>query len=265
MLVLLPPSEAKAPGGDGAPVGRRPVLSTPELAAPRAGLLAALRTAARSDPASLAAGLKLPASVAAAAIAADVRAGTAPTMKALDRYRGVVYQSLDPASLSRTARLRAEGEVLVTSGLWGVVRGGDLVPDYRVPASGRVPGLGGVGAHWRSPLAAALPLLVGDQPVLDLRSTDYRALWRPGPELCDQVVTVRVLAERGTGSRRTTAAVSYHAKHVKGLLVRHLVTARRRHTDPMAAIADAASALELRVVVTSQRSHQSVDLVGRYP
>jgi cytoplasmic iron level regulating protein YaaA (DUF328/UPF0246 family) len=262
VLVLLPPSEAKAPGGDGPPVGRRPVLSTPELAVPRAVLLAALRTAARTDRVGLVAGLKLPASVAAAAIAADVRATSAPTMKALDRYRGVVYQALDPASLSRAARRRAEDEVLVTSGLWGVVRGADLVPDYRVPASGTVPGLGGVSAHWRPALADSLPRLVGDRPVLDLRSTDYRGMWRPGPELRDQVVAVRVLAERGTGSRRTTAAVSYHAKYVKGRLVRHLLTARRRPTDPMTAIADAAAALELRVAVTS---HGSVDLVGRYP
>ena len=70
------------------------------------------------------------------------------------------------------------------SGLWGVVRGGDLVPDYRVPASGTVPGLGGVDRalarrRWRT----AMPALVGDQPVLDLRSTDYRGMWRPGPEL----------------------------------------------------------------------------------
>ena len=48
-----------------------------------------------------------------------------------------------------------------------------------------------------------MPGLVGDQPVLDLRSTDYRALWRPAAALRDQVVAVRVLAERpGPGQRR---------------------------------------------------------------
>ena len=118
--------------------------------------------------------------MAAAALAADARAASAPTMPALDRYTGVVYQALDVATLTPAARRRADGLVVVTSGLWGLVRGGDLVPDYRVPASGTVPGLGGVAAHWRAPLAAALPELVGDQSVLDLRSTDYRGVWRPG-------------------------------------------------------------------------------------
>ena len=216
MLVLLPPSEGKAAGGDGPPVGRRPVLSTPDLARGRSDLLGALRRAARADPAGPGRGLRLPAGVAAAALVADARARTAPTMPALDRYTGVVYQALDVASLTPAARRRAEDLVLVSSGLWGVVRGGDLVPDYRVPASGTVPGLGGVTAHWRLPLAAAMPAVVGDHAVLDLRSTDYNGMWRPTGELAERVVAVRVLAQRGTGARRTTSVVSFHAKTVKG-------------------------------------------------
>lgn len=261
MLVLLPPSEGKATGGDGPAVGRRPVLSTPELAAPRAALLAALRRAARADRSGLAAGLRLPPSSAAAALTATTSAGSAPTLAALDRYTGVVYQALDVAGLSPSARRRAEATVVVASGLWGVVRGGDLVPDYRVPAAGTVPGHGGVTAHWRRPLALAMPRLVGDQPVLDLRSTDYRGMWRPPAGLRDQVVAVRVLAERPTGA---VGQVSYHAKWVKGLVVGHLVRSRRTYADPMAALADAAEALELRVVDTSTAAERSVDLVGRY-
>ena len=87
--------------------------------------------------------------LAAAALAADRAVATAPTRPALDRYAGVVYAALDAGSLTAGARRRAEEQVLVLSGLWGVVRGGDPVPDYRVPASGSVPGLGPVAAHWR--------------------------------------------------------------------------------------------------------------------
>ena len=48
--------------------------------------------------------------------------------------------------------------------------------------------------------------------------------------------------------------------------MRHLVTSRRRHTDPMAALHDAADALDLRVELPSPgRFPQAVDLVGRYP
>ena len=130
-----------------------------------------------------------------------------------------------------------------------------------MPAAGTVPGHGGVAAHWRRPLAAAMPGLVGDQPVLDLRSTDYRAMWRPASDLREQVVAVRVLAERPTGA---VGPVSYHAKWVKGLVVGHLVRSGRTYADPMVALAEAAEALELRVVDTSTATDRSVDLVGRY-
>ena len=268
MLVLLPPSEGKTPGGEGPPVGRRPSFGAPGLARPRAELLEALRRAARAAPEDLCRGLKLPTSVAPAALKAVASAATAPTMAALDRYAGVVYQGLDVASLSAAARARADEQVLVVSGLWGVVRGGEQVPDYRVPAAGRVPGLGGVAAHWRRPLADVLPGLVGDRTVLDLRSSDYLGMWRPDADLRDRVLVVRVLAERVSGSSRTTSAVSYHAKWVKGLVTRHLVRSRRQWKDPWSALADAAGALDLRVVDTSTggpRGGWSADLVGRYP
>ncbi len=261
MLVLLPPSEAKTAGGEGPPVGRRPSLSTPGLAAPRAALLAAVRRAARTDRPGLAAGLRLPASLARESLRVTLAAGSAPTMAALDRYAGVVYQALDAATLGPAALRRARESVLVVSGLWGVVRAGDLVPDYRVPASGTVPGHGGVAAHWRGALAEAMPALVGDQPVVDLRSTDYRGMWRPAAGLRDQLVAVRVLAERPGGD---VGPVSYHAKWVKGLVVRHLVTSRRLPADPVAALASAADVLGLRLVDTSSSAQRSVDLVGRY-
>lgn len=258
---MLPPSEVKTPGGSGPALGRRPQLSTPALAGARAELTAALR---RAGTAALAAGLRLPDGLAAAALSANRAVATAPTMPALDRYAGVLYAALDVPTLTAAARRRAAEQVVVFSGLWGVVAGGDLVPDYRVPAGGTVPGLGGVTAHWRGPLQEVLPLLVGDRPVLDLRSSDYGAMWRVSAAMCDQVVAVRVLAERGTGGRRTTGPVSYHAKSVKGLVVRHLVAARRAHGEPMAALSDAADALGLRVVDTSTPRARSADLVGPF-
>lgn len=225
-------------------------------------LLRALRGAARDDPEALVAGLKLPASAAAPALAANRAAGTAPTLPALDRYTGVLYAALGVDSMSAASRRTAEESVLVFSGLWGVVRGGDCIPAYRVPASGVVPGFGGVTAHWRGPLAQVAPVLVGNQPVVDLRSTDYAGMWRPAGAMRDRFVVVRVLADRGRGVPRP---VSYHAKLVKGEVTRFLVTGRRRWTDPLEAVRAAAEALDLSIADrgAGPAGHQ-VDLLGRY-
>ena len=80
----------------------------------------------------------------------------------------------------------------------------------------------------------------------------------------EQVLAVRVLAEKGSGARRTVGPVSFHAKTVKGLVARHLVAGRTRYRDPMTAVTAVADALDLRVGDTSTRAGRSVDVIGRY-
>ena len=116
LLLLLPPSEAKTPGGDGPPVGACPELSTPDLAEPRAVLMGAIRRAADRRTTALATGLKLPPGVAAEALVADRQVATAPTRPALDRYAGVVFASLDAPTLTAAARRRAESTATATTG-----------------------------------------------------------------------------------------------------------------------------------------------------
>ena len=104
--------------------------------------------------------------------------------------------------------------------------------------------------------------------MLDLRSTDYAAMWRPAGPLRTQVLAVRVLAERGNGRDRTVGPVSYHAKWVKGRLARHLLSSRRRPRtvrDLVAAVEAAADELDLRVEDRGTPAAPALDLVGRYP
>ncbi len=87
-------------------------------------------------------------------------------------------------------------------------------------------------------------------------------------DLRPQVVSVRVLAERGTGAAHKVGPVSYHAKWVKGLLARHLLAGRRRPRtvrDLVAAVCAAADALDLRVEDRGTPAAPALDLVGRYP
>ncbi|ADB77515.1 peroxide stress protein YaaA [Geodermatophilus obscurus] len=211
MLVLLPPSETKAPGGDGDPLDLA-ALSWPELTDVRAGLVEALVELAGDLPAARAALGLSPTQDDEVARNAELLG--APTMPALARYTGVLYDALDVRSLTRAQRARADRRLAVGSALFGVVRATDRIPAYRLSAGSALPGRPTLRALWRPTLG---PLLAAvDELVVDLRSSAYAAL-APVPG----AVTLDVLCERPDGTR---VVVSHSNKAHKGRVARLLAT-----------------------------------------
>lgn len=211
MLVLLPPSETKNPGGDGAPL-ELTALTAPELTPLRAGLVEVLvRLAADVPAARTALGLS-PAQD--DEIARNARLTSAPTLPAVQRYTGVLYDALDIASMTRAQRARADRRLAIGSALFGVVRAGDPIPAYRLSAGSALPGMPTLRTFWKPALAQVLAGI--DDLVVDLRSGSYAAL-APVPG----AVTVRVVSEQSDGTR---AVVSHFNKAHKGRLARLLAT-----------------------------------------
>ncbi|KAA2258584.1 peroxide stress protein YaaA [Solihabitans fulvus] len=240
MLVLLPPSETKADGGDGPPLdlGR---LSFPDLNPVRGKLVDALVDLAADVPASLAA-LEL-SERQAGEVARNAELLTSPTLPALARYTGVLYDALDLGGLSRGERTRAYRRLAVASALFGVVRGGDPVPGYRLSGGSVVPAIGSLRGLWRPVLEPQLSTV--DDLVIDLRSGTYAALAR-----VPDAVVVRVVSDDGGGVRK---AVSHHNKSHKGRLARALATVSRepRTVD---GVIRAATAAGLRMERTGERT-----------
>jgi cytoplasmic iron level regulating protein YaaA (DUF328/UPF0246 family) len=234
--ILLPPSETKTVGGSGRPIDGR--ADAGPLATPRAAVREALRTLLDGDAASATKSLLLPAGVAREALAANAVVTRAPTCVALRRYAGVLYEGLGFGTLSPQARGVAGRSILICSGLFGVVRGDEPVPPYRVPAQATLPGLGIVGTYWRSVLRTVLPPMLGRGLVIDLRSSDYAAMWRPAPELASRVLTVRVLSPAPRGGH---AVQSYASKLAKGRLAAALV-ARAAAGESVEAVDDVVTA-----------------------
>jgi len=188
-------------------------------------MLAALDSLTTGDAKSAATALLLPSGVAASALAVNSRVASSPTAKALMRYAGTVYDGLGYASLEPAAQRVAARSVYVFSGLFGVVRGDELVPDYRVPAKASLPGIGVAGTAWRPVLDDALPPLLGKGLIVDLRSSDYAAMWRPRGAIAGRTITVRVLSPLPGGG---LGVVSYPSKYAKGRLAAALAQAVAR-------------------------------------
>jgi len=211
VLVLLPPSETKHPGGDGAPLDLA-ALTAPELTPLREQLVEAVVSLSADVPAARAAlGLSAKQDD---EIARNAALRTSPTMPAIERYTGVLYDALDVRSLTRAQRSRAAGRLAVGSALFGLLRADDAVPAYRLSAGSTLPGLPTLRSTWKPVLTDVLADI--DDLVVDLRSGAYAEL-APVPG----AVTVQVLSERPDGTR---AVVSHFNKAHKGRLARLLAT-----------------------------------------
>jgi len=214
VLVLLPPSETKAIGGDGAPLDLD-ALSFPELNAVRDKLVTALTDLARDVPASLKALDISERQVDEVHRNAQLR--TSETMPALSRYTGVLYDALDFRTLKKADRERAYGRLAVASALFGVVRGGDPVPAYRLSGGSTLPAHGSLRTLWKPALEPVLT--EADEFVVDLRSGAYSSLAK-----IPHAVVVRVVTSEGK-------VISHFNKAHKGLLARAIATSKAEPKD----------------------------------
>lgn len=213
MFVLLPPSETKAPGGDGPPLDLEE-LAYPELNPVRRKLAEAL-TELATDPDT---GLRVLGLSARQEheLARNAELFDSPSLPALERYTGVLYDALDIGGFTKAGLAKAQRRLGVASALFGVVRGGDRIPAYRLSGDSKPPAIGALPALWRPVLEPVLGEL--DELVVDLRSGAYAKLAR-----IPYAVTVRVVTENAAGVRKT---VSHHNKAYKGKLAAVLANAR---------------------------------------
>jgi len=212
VLLLLPPSETKRTGGTGEPLDLNH-LRYPSLTSQRRVLVRELRSLARHPEAMMAA-LKL-GRTQAGEVAHNRALTTAPTMAALDRYTGVLYDALDAPTLTLADRDWAAAHVLVHSALFGPIGALDPIPAYRLSTTSRLPGLV-LKQHWGPRIAALLAREPG--LVLDLRSAGYVALGA-APARAGSVV-LRVVTETPDGQVR---ALNHFNKTAKGRFTRALI------------------------------------------
>jgi cytoplasmic iron level regulating protein YaaA (DUF328/UPF0246 family) len=187
-VVLLPPSEGKASGGRGHPWAPG-TGSFPDLDEARARVLAALGSAST--------------------VADD------PTLPAIERYTGVLYRELDAATLTPAGKRRLARQVLIVSGLWGLVGPRDPIPTYRLKMSARLDGIGRLSSWWRPQLTEVLAPRLRGAVVWDLLPIEHAAALNWDQLAPRRRVTARFLDANG----RT---VSHWNKLLKGTIVRGL-------------------------------------------
>ena len=231
MLIFLPPSETKRDGGDPARTLSLDALSFGQLTKPRERALSAMRRLARNRGA--AAALRL-GPTQARELERNKQLESGPTMAAIERFEGVLYEGLDVSTLPPDARAFAHDHVVIASALFGLVGPDDPIPAYRLSPDSRLPGTPRK-ALWSAPVAAVLAAAPG--LFLEGRAAaDVARGPAPGRE---ESWYLRVVSEGDDGRRR---ALNHFNKKGKGEFVRALLMAGIDHPHAASLIAWAATA-----------------------
>jgi cytoplasmic iron level regulating protein YaaA (DUF328/UPF0246 family) len=231
VIVLLPPSETKRAGGDGPPLAVD-ALSWPELGVLRNELVNELVDLA-ADPRECRRALGIsPAQD--AEIERNAALLSAPTLPALRRYTGVLYDALSYQTLSANERALAGSRVFVQSALFGLISGATAIPWYRLSATSSLPGLN-LSKIWSSAHQTLWQQLQG--PFLDLRSKAYAVL-APVPQQLESYQLEVLDANSGR-------ALNHFNKKAKGAFTRSLLS----QPATLAGAAKAATAADLKLEI----------------
>lgn len=152
-VLLLPPSEGKAKDGD-----------TSHPWAPRLGSFGAVLETSRvqivvrlrKEKGGTQKLLGVSGAHLTRAQSSNMQLIGAPCLPAWQRYTGVVWDHLDLASLTATQHNAFIKRIIVPSGLLGLVRADDQIPDYRLKMGARLAPFGAMSKFWNEAVTDAL-------------------------------------------------------------------------------------------------------------
>lgn len=138
-----------------------------------------------------------------------------PTLPAWQRYTGVVWDHLDISSMTAAQKKAVTSRLFVPSGLLGIVRADDPVPDYRLKMGARLTPFGTMSKWWRDDLTDAFATVVKKRVVIDVLPNEHRSAFD-----FSRLPTVQHI---DLVSRSGGIVGGHNAKAAKGLLIRHLL------------------------------------------
>ena len=215
ILILVPPSEAKTPGGtmrvsvgafdDALGDDRRRVIE------------ALIQTLDRSTTRRQEIMLNARGPLLERALESTRRLGDEriARLAAWQRYSGVVWSHLAPESLGPALRRR----LLVPSSLYGITTAEDRIADFRLKMNVGVVPLGTMAAYWKPKVTAVLAAHATRSTIVNLLPLEHEAAIDLA-ELARTRNIVRIQFIDGEGG----TTVGHDAKAVKGILARALLT-----------------------------------------
>lgn len=123
-------------------------------------------------------------------------------------------------SLDDKARESFATSTIIMSGLFGMLRPSDLIPDYKLKMAAPLLRRKTCSSVWKPVITKALAPDVADSVIWDLLPGEHAAAWDPSKLSYKARFTVKFLERKADGQLKT---VTHLSKLLKGALVRHLV------------------------------------------
>jgi cytoplasmic iron level regulating protein YaaA (DUF328/UPF0246 family) len=211
MIFLLPPSETKEPGGKKIVKS----LTHKELDKTRKLLQLALMEICKS-PKIAAKALKLgPKQLGEIAVNLDL--ANPKCLPALDRYTGTLYDALKEGGVTAGMRTRASKAVFIQSSLFGLISAGDEIPNYRLSAGSKLPGMN-LKSLWQEAHESVWSQF-SKETIIDMRSKSYAELAPVPKNLSCYSLDVVLEDKRGKRTR-----LNHFNKQAKGQFLRLALT-----------------------------------------
>ena len=225
--ILLPSAEGKQPGGNPLAPDMFDYRSSntfnyfSELNSERRALIDALQAEIiEADDDSLQSLFGVKGDTLQEAVDVNQNVYRSPLLAAVDRYSpGVMYKAMDFPSLPTGAQRRLLENGVIFSGLFGLLRPDDLIPNYRLKMDARFGDIGKISAYWKTVLSEQLNTLLKGQAVWNLLPGAHEAAWDDA-ETYARMIRVKFYKEED-GDRK---AVTHGIKELRGALVAYIVT-----------------------------------------
>ncbi|WP_394392007.1 peroxide stress protein YaaA [Shewanella woodyi] len=148
---------------------------------------------------------------------------TGNAKQAVYAFRGDVYTGLDADSLSEDSLSRAQSQLRILSGLYGLLKPLDLMQPYRLEMGTRLANAKGTNLYqfWGDVITDEVNASLkeqGDELLVNLASNEYFKAVKP--KLVNGTIITPVFKDRKNGQYKV---ISFFAKKARGMMVRYIL------------------------------------------
>ena len=171
LLILIPPSEGKNSGDLNPPLNLS-TLSFDSLYSVREMLINSLISYMKSDhdPSKL---LGVKTSALNLAISNNLKLLSSGTLPAISRYSGVMYKAIDYHGLNSDERFFFDQNVIIFSGLFGILNPLDLIPNYKLKMGSVISNQKTCAKIWGNPVTDVISNISSNKEIWDLLPTEH--------------------------------------------------------------------------------------------